>query len=222
MLPKNRRKIKEVITQQFTPEDILNILVEQHRISSILDFEADPEAKLNFDSTVNDWRNAGNLLPWKPLSEFLNKCFGISVSENQWKKTLTPSRKRTLREVCELIAENCQYDDIKPRKIFGNNCLSASVFLTLKKYLMRRDVDVSKIQPSTLIAPYLDKYYSEMLEQIGIISKGKRIFEEFDYKPTRKLKFWEVFNVLDYSRYVFQTGEIKTFRDLTNKIIETA
>lgn len=211
----------ELITQQFTPTDILNILVEQHRISSILDFEADSEAKLSFNSTVNDWRNAGDLLPWKPLSEFLNECFGIFVSEGEWKNTLTPSRKKTLRGVCELIAKNCEYEDIKPKIIFGGKCLSASVFLTLKKYLHRRNVDTSNIHPSTLIAPYLDKYYSEMLEQIGIISKGNRIFEEFDYKPTRKLKFWEALNVFDESRYAFQTGEIKTFRDLTNKIIET-
>lgn len=211
----------ELITQQLTPRDILNILVEQHRISSILDFEADSEVKLNFNSTVNEWRNAGDLLPWKPLSEFLNECFGISVTENLWKQTLTPSRKKTLREVCELISKNCEYEDIKPKKIFGNNCLSASVFLTLKKYLQRRNVDVSNIKPSTLIAPYLDKYYSEMLEQIGIISKGNRIFDEFDYKPTRKLKFWETLNVFDKSRFAFHTGEIKTFKDLTNKIIET-
>ncbi len=211
----------EILSQQLTPTDILNILIEQHRISSKLDFEADPDAILTFDSTINYWRNAGDLLPWKPLSEFLNECFGISITETKWEETLTPSRKRTLREVCKLIAENCKYQDIKPIKILGNECLSASVFLTLKKYLKRRNVDVSNMKPSSLIAPYLEKYYSEMLEQIGIISKGSKIFEEFDYKPTRKLKPLERLNIFDKSRYSFQTGEILTFRDLTMKIIET-
>lgn len=210
----------ETISQQLTPTDILNILIEQHRISSKLDFEADPDAILTFDSTINYWRNAGDLLPWKPLSEFLNESFGISITETKWEETLTPSRKRTLREVCKLIAENCEYQDIKPIKILGNECLSASVFLTLKKYLKHRNVDVSHIKPSSLIAPYLEKYYSEMLEQIGIISKGSKIFEEFDYKPTRKLKPLERLNIFDKSRYSFQTGEILTFRDLTMKIIE--
>mgnify|MGYP003607266031 CR=1 FL=1 len=211
----------ETLSQQLTPTDILNILIEQHRISSKLDFEADPEAILTFDSTINYWRNAGDLLPWKPLSEFLNECFGISITETKWEQTLTPSRKRTLRDVCKLIAENCEYQDIKPITILGKECLSASVFLTLKKYLKRRNVDVSNIKPSSLIAPYLEKYYSEMLEQIGIISKGSKIFEEFDYKPTRKLKPLERLNIFDKSRYSFQTGEILTFRDLTMKIIET-
>ena len=211
----------ETLSQQLTPTDILNILIEQHRISSKLDFETDPDAILTFDSTINYWRSAGDLLPWKPLSEFLNECFGISVSESKWEQALTPSRNRTLRDVCELIAENCKYQDIKPIRILGNECLSASVFLTLKKYLRRRNVDVSNIQPSSLIAPYLKKYYWEMLEQIGIISKGRKIFEEFDYKPTRKLNLLERLNIFDKSRYSFQTGEILTFRDLTMKIIET-
>ena len=212
----------EAITQKLTPTDILNILVEQHRITSPLDLEADPEAILNFKSTVREWRNAGDLLHWKPLSEFLNESFGISVSEDEWKKTLTPSRQKTLREVSELIAKNCEYEDIEPINIFGNKCLKASVFFTLKKYLKRRNVDTSDIRPSSLIAPYLEKYYSEMLEQIGIISKGNIIFEELDYAPTRKLTFWETVNVFDKSRYAFKTGDIKTFRDLTNRIIETS
>ena len=211
----------ETITQKLTPTDVLNILVEQHRITSPLDFEADSEAVLNFNSTVREWRNAGDLLAWKPLSQFLNECFVILVSEDEWKQALTPSRKKTLTDVSELISKNCEYEDIEPINIFGNKCLKASVFLTLKKYLKRRNVDTSDIRPSTLIAPYLEKYYSEMLEQIGIISKGNVIFEELDYVPTRKLNFWETLNVFDKSRYALTTGDIKTFRDLINKIIET-
>lgn len=211
----------EILSQQLTPTDILNILFEQHRISSKLDFETDPDAILTFNSTINYWRNAGDLLAWKPLSEFLNECFGISVSEDQWKEVLIPSRKKTLKDVSELISKNCEYEDIEPINIFGNKCLKASVFLTLKKYLKRRNVNTSDIRPSSLIAPYLERYYSEMLEQISIISKGNVIFEELDYAPTRKLTFWETVNVFDKSRYALKTADIKTFRDLTNRIIKT-
>lgn len=211
----------EILRQQLTPTDILNILFEQHRISSKLDFETDPDAILTFDSTINYWRNAGDLLAWKPLSEFLNECFGISVSEDEWKEVLTPSRKKTLKDVSELISKNCEYEDIEPINIFGNKCLKASVFLTLKKYLKRRNVNTSDIRPSSLIAPYLERYYSEMLEQISIISKGNVIFEEFDYAPTRKLTFGKTVNVFDKSRYALKTADIKTFRDLTNRIIKT-
>ena len=174
---------------------------------------------LNFESTVNEWREANDLLPWKELSKYFNEAYGIFVSEEKWKATLTPSRKKTLRDVCELISENCEYQDIKPVNIFGKNCLSASVFITLKKYLSRRNVDVSEIKPSTEIEPYLNKYYSEMLEQIGIISNGKKIFDDFDYKTNNKIGFWNIFKFTTY-KYQLETGQIKTFRDLIEKIIE--
>lgn len=209
----------EILSQKLSSTDILNIFIEQHRICSPLDIEADPTAVLNFESTINEWREANDLLPWRELSKYLNEAFGIFVSEEEWKATLNPSRSKTLKDVCELISKNCDYQDIKPVNIFGKNCLSASIFITLKKYLSRRNVDVSEIKPSTEIEPYLNKYYSEMLEQIGIISNGKKIFDDFDYKTNNKIGFWNIFK-FPTNKYQLETGEIKTFRDLIEKIIE--
>ena len=80
--------------------DILNIFIEQHRLCSPLDIEADPYAELNFDSSIDDWRNANDLLGWKELSIVLNEGFNISATEEEWKNVLTPSSKKTLKDVC--------------------------------------------------------------------------------------------------------------------------
>jgi hypothetical protein len=103
--------------------------------------------------------------------------------------------------------------------LLGQECLTAAVFLTLKKYLARRHVDVSELRPSTPVTAYFEKYFSEMLEQTTIISNGKQVFDQFDIRRKKK-GFFNYINVFDKNRYTFLTGDILTFRDLTLKLIE--
>jgi hypothetical protein len=202
-----------------TPENILQILIEQHRLCSPLDPEADPSAELLMTSTIDDWRAANDLLPWQPLSKFINDSFGISATEQEWKLALLPASTRTLKDVCELVSRYSSNDPIHPKRILGSDCLSAALFLTLKKQLQRRQVDVSNLRPSSEVGPYFEKYFSAMVEQTTIISNGAKIFDKFDTK-IKKSGFLNYINIFDKDRYVFLTGDIKTFRDLTLKIIE--
>jgi len=211
--------MEKTFKQIMTPTDVLNIFIEQHRLCSPLDPEADPYAELSFTSTIDEWRDANDLLAWRPLSEFLNKEFQIKATENKWKSVLTPSSTKTLKDVCELISKHSSKQDIRPLKLLGQECLSSAVFRTLIKYLSQRQVDVSEIKPSTSLTPYLEKYFSEMVEQTTIISNGKKVFEQFDTKR-KKNGFFNYINIFDKDRYTFLTGDIKTFRDLTLKIIE--
>lgn len=194
-----------------TPTEVLNIFIEQHRLCSPLDFEADPYAELDFNSTIEEWSDANDLLGWRKLYPFLNDSFQIDVSEEDWRNALTPYSKKTLKDVCELISNHSKHKNIEPIKLLGKECISAAIFLTLKKYLERRNVDVSDLKPSSSIAPYLNKYFSEMVEQITIVSKGKKVFEQFEVSNTGLLNIFKKSELL--------TGEIKTFRDVSLKII---
>ncbi len=202
-----------------TSLDILNILIEQHRLCSPLDFEADPSVELSFDSTIEEWRYANDLLDWYPLSTFLNKSFDLTISSQEWKSVLTPSSVKTLKGVCDLISKYSKQTEIQPLKLLGQECLSAAIFLTLKKYLQRREVDVSELKPSSLITPYFEKYFSAMIEQTTILATGGKVFDQLSVKR-KKTGFLNYINIFDKNRYTFLTGEIKTFRDLTLKIIE--
>ncbi len=164
--------MEQKIKQIMTPTDVLNIFIEEHRLCSPLDLEADPDTKLSFTSTIDEWRAARDLLPWRPLSEFLNEEFQIKATVDEWESALTPSSKRTLEDVCQLISRHSSKQDIQPINLLGQECLSSTVFRTLIKYLSQRKVDVSEIRPSTSITPYLEKYFSEMVEQTTIISNG--------------------------------------------------
>ncbi|EHQ43913.1 hypothetical protein [Myroides odoratus] len=206
-----------ILPQPLNALDILNIFIEEHRICSPLDFEADVTIILNFNTTVSDWRCARDLMRWRPLSHFLNAEFNLSLSEEQWKSVLTPARKRTLREVCELIANHCSFPTVTPVRLLGNSCLSAAVFITLKKYLARRGVQVDELKPSTPIGPYLHTDFSAMIKQIGILARGNKVFEVFDYASTSHLN--KPFLHLFTTRVALETGSILTFRDVVEKII---
>lgn len=209
----------QTIKQIKTATDVLNIFIEQHRLCSPLDPKADPFMELSFASTIDDWREANDLLSWRPLSEFLNKEFQITVALEEWETVLTPSSIRTLEDVCNLIVKHSLHKDIHPIKLLGQECLSSAVFRTLVKYLAQRHVDVSEITPSTPLSPYFEKYFSEMVEQTTIISNGKKVLDQFETKLNRT-GFLNYINIFDRDRYSFLTGDIKTFRDLTLKIIE--
>jgi hypothetical protein len=202
-----------------TPDDILKIFIEQHRLCSPLDPEADPYVELTMSSTIDDWSNANDLLSWQPLSIFLNDEFDLKATEEEWQNVLTPSYKQTLYDVCNFISNKSSATEIKPIKILGKECLSAAIFLVLKKHLKRRDVDVTELKPSSSVIPYLEKYFSPMLEQTTILAKGGKVFENLTIKR-KKTGFLNYINVFDKNRYTFLTGNVHTFRDLTMKIIE--
>lgn len=202
-----------------TPEDILKIFVEQHRLCSPLDPEADPSEELTMNSSIDEWRNANDLLPWRPLSRFLNEQFNLSTTEEEWKNVLTPSHARTLFDVCSFICKKMSTSAVIPVKLLGQECLSAAVFVALKKHLQRRQVDVTNLKPSSSITPYLERHFSPMLEQTTILAKGEKVFDQLTLKR-KKRGFFNYINLFDKDRYTLQSGKILTFRDLTIKIIE--
>jgi hypothetical protein len=207
------------LNHTLTSQTVLDIFIEQHRLCSPLDAEADPSVELSFCSTIDDWRYANDLLAWRQLYPVLNNGFDISATEKEWENVLTPSHKRTLKEVCDLISNHSKRTDIKAVKLMGQECLSAAVFMTLKKYLQQRQIDVSNLRPSTLVTEYFAKHYGEMAQQTTILANGRQLFDKIEVRIKKK-GFINYINIFDKDRFIFETGDIKTFRDLTMKIIE--
>ena len=202
---------------KYTEEEILEIFKEQHRLCSHLDPEADPLAEITPEMIINEWRWANDLLEWKKLSQFLNQEFRIKVSEQDWYAVLEPAKTKTLKDVCRLISQHAEKDTYEPRTLFGKPCLKASVFLTLKKNLKEKGVDVSELRPSSTLGVYMDKYFSSVVEEITLT--GTKPVNEIQIRR-KKRGFWNAINIFDSDRYETLTGEVKTFRDLTEKIIE--
>jgi hypothetical protein len=87
-----------------TPDEVLAILVDQHRLQSQVDPEAEQDAVLTFDSSIADWRFACDLVGWRGLARALNEEWGMSLSLREWREILEPHDKRTLRILCETIS----------------------------------------------------------------------------------------------------------------------
>lgn len=202
---------------KYTEEEILEIFKEQHRLCSPLDPEADPSIEITPDMTVNEWRSANDLLGWKKLGEFLNQEFRVHIMQEEWQNVLEPAKTRKLVDICRLLSNYAEKYTFEPKSLFGNPCLKAGVFLTIKKNLKDKGVNVSELRPSSSVTAYTDKYFSPVLEVITLTGT-----KPIDRIQTRRKKkgFWNVVNIFDPDRYEIFIGDIKTFRDLTEKITE--
>ena len=202
---------------KYTEEEILEIFKEQHRLCSPLDPEADLWAEITEEMTIREWRLANDLIGWKKLGEYLNQEFQIEIPESEWYQTLEPAKSKKLIDVCRLISKHAEKDIYEPKTLFGRPCLKAGVFLTIKKNLKDKGVNVSDLRPSSLLGDYMDKYFSPVLEEITLT--GTKPIDKIELRK-KKSGFWSTINIFDSDRYETLTGEIRTFRDLTERIIE--
>ncbi len=206
----------------YSPEEVLAIFKEQHRLCTPLDPMGDPTYIIERDSPIDLWRASGDMLDWDYLADFLNQEFRVGIPTQDWKAAMLPEHKKTVWDVCVLLAQHAVKPDFHPVMRMGHECLSAGVFLTLKKNLKDKGVDVSDLRPSSKLDHYFDKHFSPMVEEITL--SGVHVLDKIDVGPPtseRRLVHW-----LDrfLPRFVFHhsidTGSIVTFRDLVEKIIE--
>jgi hypothetical protein len=209
---------------KYSPEEIFEIFTEQHRLASPLNPMAVETFELKKDTLIADLQDVQNLLPWRQWTEWLNQCFNMEASRNEWRAVVKPVTKKTLWGVCLFISDKAEKEVVKPIRLLGRECLSAAVFLTLKKNLKRKGAATKDLKPSTNISEYLnnDDNFSPLLEEATLT--GFRTFEELTERRMdnkRKVKYWieRILPITISDRTLF-TGELVTFRDLVNKTIE--
>lgn len=140
-----------------TPEFILEYERDLYIYSCQYDPEAEWDMDLTLESTVDDWRLSRDLVGWKKLGQALNEEWHMSATNQEWKKILEPSTKRTLREVFTFIASQGKRYTIRPAKLLGSNCQKAGIFLSIKELYASQGHDVSKLRPSSNIIPWLNR-----------------------------------------------------------------
>jgi hypothetical protein len=160
-------------TQQPSPENVLAILVDQHRHASTVDPEMDPTALLTFDTTVAEWRDACDLVDWQPLADALNSGWNMKAEMNEWKAVLEPADQRTLRDVCGFISKHANINDVPDHAPFGGRCGTARAFLAVREILTSLGVPREELHPSTLLAPYLERFGGAFLSKCINLSPGK-------------------------------------------------
>lgn len=162
--------------RNLTVEEIFFIFKEEHRLCSPLDPEADPSFDLELTSTVDEWREARDLLPWDKLAKVYNKEFGIEIPLETWRAVFQPGDKKLVKDVCELMSKHVKIEVIKPIKTLGQICLSAAIFKSIKKNLELRGIDTTSLSPSSRIEPVLKENFGAFFGHInknfpGIVPK---------------------------------------------------
>ncbi len=159
-------------TRRMTPDGVLRVLADSHRQQCQYDPGADPGAVISYEMTVSEWRSACDLVDWRPLGRALNAWLRTQFTTSQWKGVLTPGGKRTLRDVCNLIASQAVVPVIGPLKISGKPCLAAGAFFVVMGIFRDAGADVSKVHPSTPIGDYWRNWGYVFLTEVTKMAPG--------------------------------------------------
>ena len=161
--------------RRMTPEDVLEVLREWHR-QEWPDVEGTASMSLDFDTTVRDWWFFALMDDSRPAPNIglrVNGIFGTDFSVNQWRGVVTPWKKKTLRDVCELVATRAEVAQIRPACVLGRECLPAGAFRAVKTRLASTGVDVAKLRPSSSLSDWLRKHYSELVLELAKLAPGR-------------------------------------------------
>lgn len=143
-----------------------------HRHTSQFDPCVDRKVDLTLETTVQAWREACDLLPWRELRRAYNEYFGIHPTDTEWQVVLEPSHKRSLREVCEFVAARAVRLRVRPAGLLGVRCAAAGIFLATREFLQSAGEDVREIAPSTPLSEYTRRHAMRLLQQSVLWAPG--------------------------------------------------
>jgi hypothetical protein len=141
-----------------TPDEVLAILVDQHRHQSQFDPETEPEAVLTFDSSIANWRFACDLVGWRGLGRALNDEWGMSLSLAEWREILEPPDKRTLLTLCHTISRQAEIESVPQRGLLGCASAVGRALLAIRATLLRLGMRREEIRVATPVTPLVSRY----------------------------------------------------------------
>lgn len=145
--------------------------MDVHRQSCEFDPDTERSLVLTFHTTIAEW-GVARYQGWKSLGRKLNTTWSIDLSDKQWESALHPMRKRTLKDVCELIAAHAVREVIRPLPMLGKPCATAGAFLTLCRLLSEAGAACGNISPSTPLSPFFRQHTSVFLDRVSRLAPG--------------------------------------------------
>lgn len=157
-------------SQAMSAADVLAAFRDMHRHQAAL-YQADPTAELDRGTSIEEWRDACDLVPARQLGLALNDWFEIRLSDSEWLSVLE-APGATLGDVCELIARDARLPASRPVRLLGVSCSHAGVFLALRTLLAGRGARIAAIRPSTRIAEIPPEHALELVWTVGRLAPG--------------------------------------------------
>lgn len=160
------------IDEPASPDYVLSVLQDEHRQRCAYDPESVRSLVLSFETTVQEWREACDLLGWRAIASAFNATWHLTCSDSEWYDVLEPANQRRLRDVCQLIAARVTRPAIRPARLLGTTCASAGAFLTIRSLLSDAGAPADEITPSTPLAPYTRQFTEVFLGPISRLAPG--------------------------------------------------
>jgi len=161
-----------------TPEQILGILQDIW-----------PLEQLSISSSVSDLLNC-SMATWRELARMLNSQFKVNISQEEWRCALKPHGKRTLRDVCNLLARHVSLPQISRLKALGANCPTGAAFLALRDEINATGLDAKRIRPSTPLNQWLRLHSENIISATVRLLPGKLPKIRWTVHPAYKLSAW--------------------------------
>lgn len=177
-----------------TPEEALEVLKAEHRYWSAND-EAWPDAELTFATTLRDWWFLALIIDspeWQGVGPHVNALFEIDVSAREWQSTVCPWREKTLRDVCELVAQHARVPVITPAGVLGTSCAAAGAFRWLQRRFGTELGNGERLTPSTTIGEFLQDRWGEKIYDLMLIAPNRVPA----LRVRRRLRWWNRVSVV--------------------------
>jgi len=178
-----------LVTERYTPHEILQILVSFYHLQEAYDPVVLKGQELNFETTVSDYIDIGDLLPPKQLAKYYHGLFEISAPLTQLEEILVEDKSNTLQTLCEYIAKHANKENIKPITLLGQQCTTAAIFKQLTTNLQKRGVKTVEIRPSSPFIPLFKKYGGVITEEVNKLAPGA--LSKFEYTNNRIVRIGE-------------------------------
>jgi hypothetical protein len=179
-------KIDTLRPATLSPKDVLEVLRDNVRQDPYA-FIDDPSTELLMSTSVQDWQDDADLLPWPKLADAFNAYWNMNASREQWRQVLTPENNRTIRDVCGFIAAHGQIENVNPPKLFGRECAPAGVFFAVRDLLSRGGADVTDVVPSSELKNYAINHADVFVNEISRLAPGRLPVMQMDHPSDRWL-----------------------------------
>jgi len=160
------------VSERATAEYVLAVIRDEHRQAAQVDPEVDPEVDLSFDTTVEKWQEACDLVEWSKLGHAYNECWKMHCTDDEWRSVLVPASEKRLAGVCQLIASCASRETVRPTSILGTTCDAAGAFLTIRSMLHQAGACADDITPSASLFPFTRLYSRVFLQEISRLAPG--------------------------------------------------
>ena len=177
----------DTLTQaSLSPEDVLAILRDNVR-QNPYSFIDDPASELLMSTSVQDWQDEADLLPWAKLADAFNIYWNMNASRKDWQQVLTPESNQTVHDVCDFIAKHARIENVHPPTLFGRECVPAGIFFAVRDLLSRRGADVTNLAPSSELKSYAIKHADVFVNEISRLAPGQLPTMQLDHPSDRLL-----------------------------------